>query len=134
MQKIMPYTLRKEHTMEQKRADLVCEFRRQQRAGIEAAISECIGASVMSEFLVKNRDEVIELMLDEWNYDMALKIAADEAREKTLCKLVRDSYLTLERAAQFAGVTQAEFTDWFRQYDPEQRGTGLPKSCKRSDT
>ena len=112
--------------------DLVCKLRRQQRAGIDAAISECIGANVMSKFLVKNLDEVIELMLDEWNYDMALKIAADEAREKTLCKLVRDSYLTL--AAQFAGVTQAEFTDWLRQYDPEQRGTGLPKSCKRSTT
>lgn len=120
--------------MEQKKADLVCEFRRQQRAGIDAAISECIDANVMCAFLIKNRDEVIELMLDEWNYDMALKIAADEASEETLCKLVRDGYLTIEHAAQFAGVTQAEFTDWLRQYDPEQHGAGLPKSRERSDT
>ena len=120
--------------MEQKGADLACKFQRQQCADIDATISECIDANVMSAFLMKNRNEVIELMLDEWNYDMALKIAADEAREKTLCKLVRDGYLTLECAAQFAGITQAEFTDWLRQCDPEQRGTGLPKSCKRSDT
>ena len=116
--------------MEQKGADLVCKFQRQQCADIDAAISECIDANVMSAFLMKNRNEVIELMLDKWNYDMALKIAADEAREKTLCKLVRDGYLTLERAAQFAGITQAEFTNWLHQYDPEQRGTGLPKSAK----
>lgn len=120
--------------MGRKNADLVCKLRHQQRAGIDAAISECIDANVMRAFLIKNRDEVIEQMLDEWNFDMALKIAADEAREKTLCKLVRDGYLTLERAAQFAGITQVEFTDRLRQYDPEQRGTGLPKSCERSDT
>lgn len=116
--------------MAQKSTDLEREFQHQQRTIIDAAIRECMDTNVMSAFLMKNRNEVIERMLDEWNYDMALKIAADEAREKTLCKLVRDGYLTLERAAQFAGVAQAEFTNWLHQYDPEQRGTGLPKAAK----
>lgn len=65
----------------------------------------------MSAFLAENRDKVIELMLDEWNYDMALKIAADEAREKALCKLIHYGCLTLEHTTQFVGIIQAEFTD-----------------------
>ena len=118
--------------MEQKGTDLVCKFQYQQRADIDAAISECIDANVMSAFLMKNRDEVIELMLDEWNYDMALKITADEACEEMLCRLVRDGYLAVERAAQFVGVTQAEFTDWLSQYKSEQYRTEISQSRKRS--
>lgn len=118
--------------MEQKGTDLVCKFQHQQRADIDAAISECIDANVMRAFLMKNRDEVIELMLDEWNYDMALKIAADEAREEMLCRLVCDGYLAIERAAQFVGVAQAEFTDWLSQYKSEQYRTEIFQSRKRS--
>lgn len=71
-------------------------------------------------------------MLDEWNYDMALKIAADEAREEMLCRLVCDGYLAIERAAQFVGVAQAEFTDWLSQYKSEQYRTEISQSRKRS--
>ena len=45
------------------------------------------------------------------------KAAEDEAREKALCELVHNGYLTVEQAAGFAGVTKQKILDWIRQYD-----------------
>ena len=102
--------------MEQ-RSDLLRATRQKQRETIDSALDECIDMGVMREFLTNNRDEVAEILLDEWNWDIALKAAADEAREKTLCELVHNGYLTVEQAAGLAGVTKQKLLDWTRQYD-----------------
>ena len=101
--------------MEQK-SDLLRVVRQKQRETIDSALDECIDAGVMWEFLTNNRDEVAEILLDEWNWNIAIKVAAEEVREKTLCKLVHNGYLTVEQAAGFAGVTKQKLLDWTRQY------------------
>ena len=98
------------------RSDLLRMTRQKQRETIDSALDECIDMGVMREFLTNNRDEVVEILLDEWNWDIGLKAAADEAREKTLCELVHNGYLTVEQAAGFAGVTKQKLLDWTRQY------------------
>lgn len=99
------------------RSDLLRMTRQKQRETIGSALDECIDMGVMREFLTNNRDEVAEILLDEWNWDIGLKAAADEAREKTLCELVHNGYLTVKQAAGFAGVTKQKLLDWTRQYD-----------------
>lgn len=99
------------------RSDLLCMTRQKQRETIDGALDECIDAGVTREFLTNNRDEIVEILLDEWNWDIGLKAAADEAREKTLCELVHNGYLTVEQAAGFAGVTKQKLLAWTRQYD-----------------
>ena len=99
------------------RSDLLRMTRQKQRETIDSALDECIDMGVMREFLTNNRDEVAEILLDEWNWDIVLKAAADEAREKTLCELVHNGYLTVEQATGFAGVTKQKRLDWTRQYD-----------------
>lgn len=104
--------------MEQK-SDLLCVTRQKQRETIDSALDECIDMGVMREFLTNNRDEVAEILLDEWNWDIVLKAAAEEVREKTLCELVHNGYLTVEQATGFAGVTKQKLLDWTRQYYPD---------------
>lgn len=67
--------------MEQK-SDLLRVARQKQRETIDSALDECIDAGVMWEFLTNNRDEVAESLLDEWNWNIAIKAAAEEVREK----------------------------------------------------
>lgn len=104
--------------MEQ-RSDLLRVTRQKQRKTINNAIDECIDMGVMREFLTSYREDVEEILLDEWNWNIAIKAATEEAREKTLCELVRGGYLTVEQAAGFAGVTKTEFLDWIRQHYPD---------------
>lgn len=104
------------------RSDLLRMTRQKQRETIDSVLDECIDMGVMREFLTNNRDEVAEILLDEWNWDIVLKAAAEEVREKTLCELVHNGYLTVERAAGFAGVTKQELLDWIRQYYPDDGG------------
>ena len=119
--------------MEQK-SDLLRVVRQKQRETIDSALDECIDAGVMWEFLTNNRDEVAEILLDEWNWNIAIKVAAEEVREKTLCELVHNGYLTVEQAAGFAGVTKQKLLDWIRQYygnkEKIQRGGTGASACK----
>lgn len=101
------------------RNDLLRVTRQKQRETIDSALDECIDMGIMREFLTNNREEVAKILLDEWNWDIALKAAAGEAREKVLCELVHKGYLTAEQAAGFAGVTKQKLLDWIRQYYPD---------------
>lgn len=51
-------------------------------AAIRKAIADCIAQGVLADFLGKHRKELISMLTAEWNWEKAIKFAADENREK----------------------------------------------------
>jgi hypothetical protein len=49
---------------------------------IREAIKTCIAQNKLREYLEENGSEVINLMMDEWNMDEALRIREEEGREE----------------------------------------------------
>ena len=52
---------------------------------ITKAVVDCIDQNVLKEFLLKHKGEVINMLISEWNMDIALEVRGEErAMEKTM--------------------------------------------------
>jgi hypothetical protein len=50
------------------------------------AVDECVARGILKAFLQKHRKELSTMLLEEWNWDMALKVAKEENFEKGMEK------------------------------------------------
>lgn len=99
------------------------------------AIRYCIQHDIMQEFLRQHGSEVENMLFTEWNWDDALRVSREEGHEegraegieqgmqrgamKTLCDLVVSGVLAWTDAVKNAGMPQAEFMGWMKQFHPD---------------
>ena len=88
---------------------------------IREAIDYCITNHVMEDFFCENRDEVMKNMLLDYTwerreeliraeeYEDGLAIGEQLGKFRMLAKLVRDGILSIQKAAEEAGMSTTEF-------------------------
>ena len=57
---------------------------------IQKSIHQCIDQGILREFLEKNGSEVRNMVLTEWDENEARRVAAEEAREETREKIMKE--------------------------------------------
>ena len=84
---------------------------------IREAIDYCITNHVMEDFFRENRDEVMKNMLLDYTWERREELIRAEEYEdglaegelQMLIKLVRDGILSIQKAAEEAGMSATEF-------------------------
>ena len=84
---------------------------------IREAIDYCITNHVMEDFFRENRDEVMKNMLLDYTWERREELIRAEEYEdglaegelQMLIKLVRDGILSIQKAAEEAGMSTTEF-------------------------
>jgi hypothetical protein len=59
---------------------------------MEKAIENCIKKGILTIFLTRHKEEVIKMLVAEWDYDLDREVAKDEAREEERRKIIKDFY------------------------------------------
>lgn len=96
VKKVEEYAAEKDTTTEQ----AVCK-----------AVNYCIEHDVMKEFMIAHREEVANMFTEEFDYDRAIEISKEEAREEGRIKNVRDMImagLTSLKAVRESGLYTEE--------------------------
>ncbi|GHU15326.1 hypothetical protein FACS1894163_01640 [Spirochaetia bacterium] len=82
-------------------------------AAMKRAVKYCIEHEILKDFLKDHSTEVINMLLDEWNWDIALKVHREEAREEgreegqnAVLELVRQGYTIEQIEASLSSVTK----------------------------
>ncbi len=87
---------------------------------VNTAVDECIKNDILKDFLSKNRAEVVEVSIFEYDKDEEEKKLRREEFEagksegisimvKAFTKMVEDGVITVEEAASRAGMSKEEF-------------------------
>ena len=84
---------------------------------IREAIDYCIANHVMEDFFRENREEVMKNMLLDYTWERREELIRAEEYEdglaegelQMLIKLVRDGILSIQKAAEEAGMSTTEF-------------------------
>ena len=93
---------------------------------VDEAVRSCIRDGILSDYLTKHRAEVIDVCITEFDEIKFVDSIREEGREegrleglletvKILEDMVTDGIITLEEAAQRAGMSTAEFTEYLRK-------------------
>lgn len=81
---------------------------------VDEAVKQCIKEDVLSEFLKKHRSEVMDVCITEYNEKSFVNGIREEGRAegriKMLVQLVADGTITIQTAAEKAGMDEASFT------------------------
>jgi len=56
---------------------------------IQTAVVDCIDKNVLKKFLLKHKEEVINMMVSEWNMDTALEVKFEEGMEEKAEKIAK---------------------------------------------
>jgi len=51
---------------------------------MEKAVENCIKKGILTIFLTRHKEEVIKMLVAEWDYELDLEVAKEEAHEKGL--------------------------------------------------
>ena len=80
---------------------------------IAKATDDCIAQDLLREYLLRNKGEVRDMILTEYNEELREKTLKEEGRAEgfidALISLVKDGILSVKDAATRAGVTEAVF-------------------------
>ena len=92
---------------------------------LEYAIDYCMKNQILTDFLKKNRAEVLRTVLFAYDQEEHIRMEKEESREKgreeLLFSLVQDNMLSLENALKKSHLSQKEFVKKM-----EQNGYHLP--------
>ena len=115
-----------------------CKTEEEKYSAVSRAVSECIEADVLADFLNKHREEAISMSLFEYDEEQHMKTVREEGwedgysagrsngisdgRVAELVDLVKCGDLPLERAAERAGKTTAEFKEIMEKAIPDKVG------------
>ena len=78
------------------------------RAAADRAIDECIADGVLSDILLKNRAEVTDMILEEYDEELHIqnekRLSREEERTNIAVKLLKDGTLSPDKIAQILGL------------------------------
>ena len=85
---------------------------------ITDAISYCIKNNILAEYLKRKSTEVDNLLVANYDYEMDIKVHAEEAAEKaieknereTALRMLKRGRLSVEEIAEYTGLTIEEVT------------------------
>jgi len=93
--------------------NMIREYRK--AMGLEEAIAkaviDCINQNVLKEFLAKHKQEVVNMLISEWNMDIALEVRGEEkAMEKAMeiAKKMKDRGDDVNSIVEVTGLTVDE--------------------------
>jgi len=84
------------------------------KAGLINVVDDCISQNVLGDFLSKNKDEVLNILLDEWTIETALENSFKEGIELGLTKGEEVAIMIAARVMKEKGMdvgTIAEVTN-----------------------
>jgi phosphotransacetylase len=97
-------------------AEFVARVRENQQAGISleeavtGAIRRCIRDGILAPFLEEHGSEVMDMLLKEWDWDMAKEVWQEEAMEKGMEK-ERNQILELIKRGYTTEQIEAKLTE-----------------------
>jgi len=75
---------------------------------VQKAVIDCIGQGVLKEFLSKNKQKVVNMLISEWNMDIALEVRGEEERmeeKREIAKKLRVNGVDVDTIAKSTGLT-----------------------------
>ena len=70
---------------------------------VQKAVIDCIEQGVLKEFLSKNKQKVVNMLISEWNMDIALEVRGEEERMKEKREIAKK---LLARGAKVADIAE----------------------------
>jgi hypothetical protein len=52
------------------------------KAAVQKTVEDCIARDVLKDFLQKHRRELVDMLVTEWDWDIAMKVSGEENYEK----------------------------------------------------
>jgi len=75
---------------------------------VQKAVIDCIERGVLREFLVKNKQKVVNMHISEWNLDIALEVCGEEERmeeRREIAKYLKAKGMPVEEIADATKLT-----------------------------
>lgn len=83
---------------------------------INRAVDECIEEGILKDILETQKKEGFALVLTEFDEEKYEAMIREEGQIETLCSLVSEKDITLERALELCGLTEKEFLEKMKEY------------------
>ena len=83
---------------------------------INRAVDECIEEGVLKDILETQKKEGFDLVLTEFDEEKYEAMIREEGQIETLCSLVSEKDITLERALELCGLKEKEFLEKMKEY------------------
>jgi len=81
------------------------------KEALRKAVEDCIRLNILKEFLLKHREEVMGLLLTEWDMDTALEVSKEEGFEKgveigveTVARAMKEEGMDVSTIARITGL------------------------------
>ncbi len=81
---------------------------------MEKAIENCIEKGILTIFLTRHKEEVIKMLVAEWDYDLDREVAKDEARDEERRKIIKDFYrigVSIDTIAKAVDLSERQVKD-----------------------